>query len=55
MTTSTGKPIQHAKLLQNLLDAVLLPKKEAICKCAAHKRGTDGVIVGNAYVDETAK
>ena len=31
--TTADKPITHAQLILNLLEAVLLPKKVAICKC----------------------
>lgn len=55
MVTSTGKPINHKELILNLLDAIQLPKKLAICKCAAHTRGTDYVSVGNHKADEEAK
>ena len=55
MKTSTGKPIHHAKLLNNLLKAVLLPRRLAICKCAAHTKQTDFVSLGNAYSDKIAK
>lgn len=34
--TSTGKPVTYAELLKPLLEAVLLPKAVAICKCEAH-------------------
>lgn len=55
MVTSTGKPVTHAKLLTALLEAVQLPKKLAICKCAAHTTGTDPVTLGNAFADKIAK
>ncbi|XP_026021689.1 uncharacterized protein LOC113021308 [Astatotilapia calliptera] len=55
MTTSTGKPVEHAKLLQNLLDAVLMPSRIAVCKCAAHTPGKDPVTLGNALADKIAK
>ncbi|XP_025762589.1 uncharacterized protein LOC112846766 [Oreochromis niloticus] len=55
MTTSTGKPVEHATLLQDLLKAVLLPSKVAVCKCAAHTRGTDPIVLGNAFADKIAK
>ncbi|XP_043971100.1 uncharacterized protein LOC122830097 [Gambusia affinis] len=43
MITSTGKPVTHAELLKDLLQAVQLPKQLAICKCAAHTTGKDKV------------
>lgn len=55
MVTSTGKPITHRDLSLALLDAVQLPRKVAICKCAAHTTGTDEVSVGNCRADEAAK
>ncbi|KAK2875052.1 hypothetical protein Q8A73_024331, partial [Channa argus] len=55
MTTSTGKPVEHAPLLIKLLDAVLLPKRIAVCKCSAHTRNTDLVTKGNAFADKIAK
>lgn len=55
MVTSTGKPVTHAQLLENLLKAVQLPKELAICKCTAHTTNQDPVSTGNAFADRTAK
>ena len=55
MITSTGRPVTHATLLAKLLEAVQLPAKLAICKCAAHTGGTDVVSKGNAFADVSAK
>ena len=55
MITSTGKPVTHAKLLTELLQAVQLPKQLAICKCAAHTPETNPVSKGNAFADKIAK
>ena len=55
MTTSTGKCIYHKDLILVLLDAVQLPAKAAIYKCAAHKKNTDAVSIGNRKTDEEAK
>ncbi len=55
MITSTGEPITHRDLILQLLGAVLLPLKVAVCKCTAHTTGTDPVSVGNRRVDEEAK
>lgn len=55
MITSTGKPVTHAQLLKELLNAVQLPKKLAVCKCAAHTRGKDDISKGNDFADQTAK
>ncbi|XP_054915456.1 uncharacterized protein LOC129378971 [Poeciliopsis prolifica] len=55
MTTSTGKPVTHASLLKNLLQAIQLPIKLAVCKCAAHTKGQDEVSNGNRLADKIAK
>lgn len=55
MVTSTGKPVTHAQLLQELLNAVKLPKRLAVRKCAAHTNKTDEVLRENAYADKKAK
>ena len=54
-TTTTGAKIAHHKLILDLLDAVLLPKAIAVCKCAAHTYSKDFVSLGNAFADLTAK
>ncbi len=38
-----------------LLEAILLPDKIAICKCAAHTTNKDFVSTGNARADAAAK
>ncbi|XP_044045346.1 uncharacterized protein LOC122873086 isoform X2 [Siniperca chuatsi] len=53
--TSTGKPIAHHTLVAELLDAVLLPKQIAICKCEAHTNNLDPISQGNARADKAAK
>lgn len=53
--TSTGKDINHKDLILSLLEAVQLPKKVAICKCAAHTGKEDPVSLGNAKADRAAK
>ncbi|KAL2076907.1 hypothetical protein ACEWY4_027497 [Coilia grayii] len=50
-----GSPIQHQEQIQLLLSAMMLPKRLAICKCKAHKKGGDFVTLGNARADEVAK
>lgn len=55
MTTSTGKPVTHATLLTELLTAIMLPAKLAVCKCAAHTSGTDTVSEGNRFAHIVAK
>ena len=49
--TSSGKPIAHHTLVSQLLDAILLPKQIAVCKCEAHTSNTDLVSQGNARAD----
>ncbi|XP_030602551.1 protein NYNRIN-like [Archocentrus centrarchus] len=39
--TAAGKPIAHHKLVAALLDALLLPKTIAVCKCDAHTNSKD--------------
>ena len=53
--TSTGKEVKHKKLLQELLEAIQLPSKLAICKCEAHTNKTDDISKGNALADKAAK
>ncbi|XP_055358840.1 uncharacterized protein LOC129603100 [Betta splendens] len=55
MITSTGKPIMHGDLIRNLLKAIQLPAKIAVCKCTAHTNAKDRVSKGNAKADEEAK
>lgn len=55
MVTTSGKPITHAQVILNLLDAVQLPEKIAICKCEAHSKGTNEISNGNRKADEEAK
>lgn len=52
---SDGRPILNAPLVADLLDAILLPKKIAICKCAAHTNNKDSVSTGNARAHAAAK
>lgn len=49
--TSTGKAIQNG---HSFLDAILLPKSVAICKCPAHTGQPDAVSQGNAAAADTA-
>ncbi|XP_042261512.1 uncharacterized protein LOC121893578 [Thunnus maccoyii] len=53
--SSSGKPLQHHTLVNDLLDAILRPSQLAIIKCAAHTNGTDPVSRGNAMADTAAK
>ncbi len=41
--------------MATLLEAILLPDKVAICKCAAHTNNKDFVSAGNARADAAAK
>ncbi|KAI2645689.1 Gag-Pol polyprotein [Labeo rohita] len=52
---SDGRPILNAHLVAELLKAILLPEKIAICKCAAHTNQKDSVSLGNARADAAAK
>ncbi len=52
---SDGRPIMNAPLVAALLEAILLPDKIAICKCAAHTTNKDFVSTGNASADAAAK
>lgn len=51
----TGKPLAHHKLVSDLLEAVLLPKQIAGCKCSAHTNNTDPISQGNSRADSAAK
>ena len=55
MISSSGKPVQHAALLTQLIQAVALPSALAICKCPAHTSSKDSVSLGNAAADTAAK
>lgn len=55
MITSTGKPISHRDLILALLENVQKPTQVAICKCTAHRKGTDPITLGNALTDKTAR
>lgn len=52
--TSTGKHISNAQLVADLLEAILLPSKLAVCKCSAHTSGTDPVSRVNALAGSAA-
>ncbi|KAL3999246.1 mannosyl-glycoprotein endo-beta-N-acetylglucosaminidase [Sarotherodon galilaeus] len=52
---SDGKPILNANQVAALLDAILLPARIAVVKCAAHTGKTDSVSQGNAAADAAAK
>ncbi len=52
---SDGHPILNASLVSELLEAILLPDKVAICKCAAHTNDKNFISTGNARADVAAK
>ncbi len=52
---SDGHPILNASLVSKLLEAILLPDKVAICKCAAHTNNKSFISTGNARADAAAK
>ncbi len=52
---SDGHPILNASLVSELLEAILLPDKVAICKCAAHTNDKSFISTGNARADVAAK
>lgn len=45
----------HIGLISELLDAILLPKSIAICKCETHTGKNDSVSQGNVKADAAAK
>lgn len=48
---SDGRPILNASLVSDLLEAILLPDKISICKCAAHTNDKSFISTGNARAD----
>ncbi len=52
---SDGHSILNASLVSKLLEAILLPDKVAICKCAAHTNDKSFISTGNARADAAAK
>ncbi len=52
---SDGHPILNAALVSKLLEAILLPDKVAICKCAAHTNDKSFISTGNTRADAAAK
>uniref|UniRef100_A0A669C837 ribonuclease H n=1 Tax=Oreochromis niloticus TaxID=8128 RepID=A0A669C837_ORENI len=55
MITSTGAPVQHGSLLKKLLQVITLPRKLALCKCAAHQTDDSYITKGNNFADNAAK
>lgn len=52
---SAGKPVLNHDRIAALLEAILLPKSIAICKCVAHSKSDDFVSLGNKRADAAAK
>lgn len=50
-----GTPIQHSEQIGQLISAMMLPKRLAVIKCQAHKKGNDFIIKGNNMADIEAK
>ncbi len=53
--TSEGKPISHAELVGDLLQAVMLPSELAVVKVKGHASGDEPDAFGNRNADEMAK
>ncbi|KAA0724010.1 Retrovirus-related Pol polyprotein from transposon gypsy [Triplophysa tibetana] len=53
--TSEAKPISHAELVGDLLQAVMLPSELAVVKVKGHVSGDETDAVGNRNADELAK
>ncbi len=52
---SNGTPIQHGEQIAQLISAMMLPKRLAVIKCQAHKKGCDYAIMGNNAADLESK
>jgi len=55
MKTSSGRPVTHASVLKELLQAIKLPSKLAVCKCKAHQNDDSPITKGNNLADKVAK
>ena len=53
--TSSGKRIRHYELVNQLLEAICLPKEIAVIKCEAHTGKKDRIALGNARADMISK
>ncbi|XP_072345957.1 uncharacterized protein [Scyliorhinus torazame] len=53
--TSAGTEISNRGLVNDLLQALLLPAQISVIKCAAHTNGTTPVDVGNERADRAAR
>ena len=52
---SDGTPVMDMDLLELLINALTLPKRVAVIKCAAHTGGQDFISRGNALADWATK
>ncbi|XP_069486200.1 ribonuclease H-like [Ambystoma mexicanum] len=50
-----GSPVQHATLLNELIEALAEPSVVAVMKCQAHTNNTDAISLGNVAADAAAK
>lgn len=53
--TSAGKEIQHANLVKDLLESMMLPTELAIIKCKAHLKNDTFESKGNNFADKCAR
>ncbi len=53
--TSESKPISHAELVGDILQAVMLPSELAVVKVRGHASGDELDAVGNRNANEMAK
>ncbi|XP_069469993.1 ribonuclease H-like [Ambystoma mexicanum] len=50
-----GSTVQHAQLLNDLIEALAEPSVVALVKCKAHTNNTDVISLGNAAADASVK
>ena len=55
LTTATGKPLTHSRMMLTLLEAVSLPTSLSLCKYAAHQNDDSSITRGNNKADLAAK
>ncbi|XP_072371638.1 ribonuclease H-like [Scyliorhinus torazame] len=53
--TTAGTPIRNGKEVQDLLEAMALPKELSILKCKAHTQEETMEAKGNGFADQAAK
>ncbi|XP_067424462.1 uncharacterized protein [Emydura macquarii macquarii] len=53
--TSTGSKIANAKQVEDLLNAIMLPREIAVMHCAVHTNATDDISLWNRQADYAAK